>query len=140
VLVNQGTIVAAPGASVGLQAGLAGAGTVELGANAVVTVGALALAATPSFLFDPGASLLSLPGTGTGVTLVDLHAADVLDLRDISSVASGGGSGAAYETGGSLEVIGASGQRALLALGSPAHGIGFAVGTDGHGGTLVTVV
>jgi hypothetical protein len=139
-LVNNGTIAAASGADVTLQAGLAGAGTMELGANAAVTVDSLALFAKPTFLFDPGASLLSLPGSGAGVTLADLHEGDVLDFSGVSSVpAKPGARGSAYEVGNSLHVIGASGHSALVALSAPSHGLTFAVGTDGHGGTLVTV-
>lgn len=136
-LVNNGTLAAAAGATVTLQAGLGGAGTVDLGANAAVTVASLALFARPTFLFEPGDSLLSLPGTGAGVTLADLHAGDVLDLASLSSV--GTGMASAGIVGGALEVTGASGQTATLALSAPAHGIGFTVTADSHGGTWVAV-
>jgi hypothetical protein len=135
-IVDDGTIAAQAGATVSLQAGLGGAGTVELGANAVITVAALAPFAKPIFLFDPGASLLALPGTGIGATLADLHADDVLDLTGLSS--TGSGQASATIVGATLEVAAASGQSALLSLRSPAHGLGFTLAADGHGGTLVS--
>jgi len=139
-IVNDGTIAAAAGATVALQAGLGGIGTVELGNDAAVTVGSVALFGKPTFLFDPGASLLALPGKGVGVTFADPHAGDVLDFLGISSTpAAAGSQGAAQETGSTLDVVGASGQTALVALSGPAHGISFSVTADSHGGTLVTV-
>ncbi len=141
---DSGSIIL-DGATLGI-ATLDGTGTIALADGAVLQIGALAGGNAVTVDFGAGSNLLSLPpdasgANAIGLTLNGLLAGDEIDLAGISSnppIGSFGAAGAAVQ-GGMLDVQGASGQQASLAVGGDPAGLGFTVSSDPTGGTLVTV-
>ena len=141
-VINSG-LLTVNAASLIVGATLDGGGTLALANGAAVTLDALAATATPTVDFGAGSALLVVPGTGAlGLTLVNLHAGDVLDFLSVSSVSPPGspfGAGGAAAPGTTLDVQGASGAQASLPVLNPASGLTFSVAPDGSGGSLVYV-
>jgi hypothetical protein len=142
-LLLNGRIEAA-GARIVVAPTLDGSGVLALcsddGAAAAVTLDALAPSAALTVDFGAGPALLVLPGAGAGLTFSGLAAGDVVDFVSVSSnpgtlFAAAG----ATIAGGTLDVTGASGQTARVAVANAAGGLKFATFADGSGGTLVSM-
>jgi hypothetical protein len=125
---------------------LDGSGTITLGAGAVLRIGELASTAAITVVFGAGRNLLSLPAdesgaNALGLTLDNLQSGDVIDVAGLSSNAPAGtfGDPGADVQNRTLEVQGASGEQASVAMGDSAAGLTFSVTSDPTGGTLVTV-
>jgi hypothetical protein len=122
---------------------LDGTGTVTLGANAVMTIDSLAPTAALTVQFGPGTNALVLPGDGSGRGALDLRLAGLApgDLLDFTGVSAAPGAVPATPgatlTGGTLHVVGASGDQASLI--TAATGLTFVASTDPDGGTLISV-
>jgi hypothetical protein len=137
---GSGTIDLAAGAVLQV-ATLAGAATFDLNDNATMQVNALAAGATPSVAFGTGLSQVSLPGTGAlGAVLSGLAVGDQVDFFSVSSTPDGlFGTGGAAAAGGTLNLQGASGDQASVALAQDTTGLTFNVVPDGNGGSIVVV-
>jgi len=137
---GSGTIDLAAGAVLQV-ATLGGAATFNLSDNALMQVNALATGATPSVAFGTGVSQVNLPGTGAiGAVLSGLAVGDQVDFFSVSSTPDGlfGAAGAAAN-GGTLNLQGASGAQASVALAQNTDGLTFDVVPDGNGGSIVVV-
>ena len=133
------------GATLGI-ATLDGAGTISLADGAALQIGALSATNAITVKFGAGDNLLSLPTDASGMNalgliVAGLHPGDLIDFAGVSSnppVGSFGNPGAGVQSG-TLDVQGASGARASVALAGSASGLTFSVGSDPTGGTLVSV-
>ena len=133
------------GSALGI-ATLDGTGTISLQGGAVLQIGELAADEAITVAFGSGNNLLSLPTDASGVdalglTLENLQSGDVIDFAGISSNPPAGtfGNPGAGIQNGTLDVQGASGAQASVALLENASGLTFSVTSDPTGGTLVTV-
>jgi hypothetical protein len=117
-----------------------GSGVIVLGAGAAMTIDALASDAALTVDFGATPGLLVLPGDGANLLFNGLQAGDVIDFVSVSStpgtifVAPG-----ATIAGGTLDVVGASGDTAAVAVTNEAGGLELSALPDGSGGTLVSV-
>ncbi len=133
------------GATLGI-ATLDGTGTISLADGAALQVGALAVDNAITVAFGAGNNLLSLPTGASGVNalgliLANLQVGDIIDFAGVSSnppIGSFGNPGAGVQNG-TLDVQGASGAQASVALAGSGAGLAFSVTGDPTGGTLVTV-
>jgi hypothetical protein len=141
-VVLHGTL-GADGAALDVGAALDGDGTIALADGAAVILAALAPTAGLTVAFGAGPALLVLPGNGAGVTFIGLHEGDVIDFTSVSSRPSTAfvqpGAVLDSSTGGtSLDVTGASGETAAVAVQGASNGLTFSTPSDdGGGGTLV---
>jgi hypothetical protein len=137
--------IALAGSTLGI-ATLDGDGTITVADGAVLQIGELAATAAPTLVFGAGHNLLALPADDSGanalgLTLDDLQSGDVIDFAGVSSDPPAGtfGDPGAEVQNGTLDVQGASGDQASVAMGGSAAGLTFTVTSDPTGGTLVTV-
>lgn len=139
-LEGSGTINLAAGAVLQV-ATLGGAATFNLNDNALMQVNSLASGATPAVAFGTGLSQVNLPGTGAiGAVLSGLAVGDQVDFFSVSSTPDGlFGTGGAGASGGTLNVQGASGDQASVALVQNTDGLTFNVVPDENGGSIVVV-
>jgi len=129
--------------SLDVAAALDGTGTFNLANNAVVQIETLVGGATPSVTFGAGTSQVILPGTGAiGAVLAGLQVGDSVDFASVSSTPDSVGqfgTGAAATADGSLDLTGASGDTASVALAQTSGNLTFNVVPDGSGGSVVEV-
>jgi hypothetical protein len=130
--VTSGDVIAVPT--------LGGNGVIALGAGAALTIDALAADAALTVDFGATPALLVVPGDGANLIFNGLQAGDVIDFLSVSStpgtifVAPG-----ATIADGTLDVVGASGDMAAVAVTNEAGGLQLSALPDGSGGTLVSV-
>jgi hypothetical protein len=126
---------------------LDGSGTISLANGAALGIGMLESTSAITVAFGTGSNLLSLPvgssgANALGLTLANLQSGDLIDFQGISSSEPIGdpfGTGGAGVQDDTLDVQGASGESASVALTGATAGLTFTVTSDAAGGTLVTV-
>jgi hypothetical protein len=121
---------------------LDGGGALNVASGALVQVDTLAPGAAPSVAFGSGTAQVNLPGTGAiGAVLSGLALGDVVDFVQVSSTPNPTifVQSTAVVADGSLDLTGASGDQASVAVAGSVGSVNFTLIPDGRGGTAVEV-
>ncbi len=139
-VLDDGTItVSGSGTRLTVAPTLDGTGTITIEGGAQVALDALAPDAALTVVFGAGAGLLSMPGNGTGLTLVGLQPGDLIDFTSLSGQAgSTFAQPGATISAGTLDVTAASAETARVPVSNAASGLTFSVEVGAGGSTLVT--
>jgi hypothetical protein len=130
---NTGTIYAGSG-TLALTGTLTGAGVLQIGGNGTLELGAAASASTETVTFESSSSTLALDAVASvKEKIAGFVIGDTIDLVNTAATS------ATLNTAGQLVIDNNSTAIGTLLLTGTHTGDVYAVGTDGHGGSKITI-